>query len=415
MASRLATANEAASRPSVRPWRVLHACEGLDAIRPLIEGELQLGMRPSVVTPAGLVFFAGREGTAAHEHHSKSLLNSWHEVRQWRKVLLDADPAYESDVVHSHSFSSGMAGVRNCPAVVYEVTDFIEDCGDPADNHAWLSRSFRVAEQFVITRAAAVVVRTNSMKLAVMRRGALAENTFVIPEPMQEPGARGDRRFLAERGLGGVESPNAVVVKGWTLEAEADGVLTAESAELIEAFAMIGGEVERAYFVVEAVESGVRVANELVRARGLSGRVLIVEVGDDRALSATDVVIAGEYSRAGNSPKANPTAEHAMARGQALLAADLPCNRDVTPEGRGCLWFHPGDYKDLAYRTAFLARNSDFRQALAAAARAYVEETRSITAVAEQYDAVYRHAFARRRSGGLQTPAVDLQLIRADA
>ena len=142
----------------------------------VVAGQLAVGMRPSVVTPEGFVLFADalrmKPGSAPSQN---SLLNAWNDVRHWRKVILDADPLSEFDLLHAHSFAAGMAGVRNYPATVYDIDQFIEDIpsrtdGPSAEQSSWLSRSFRVAEQFVLSRAAAVVVRTESIRQAFIRR-----------------------------------------------------------------------------------------------------------------------------------------------------------------------------------------------------------------------------------------------------
>ena len=86
-----------------------------------------------------------------------------------------------------------------------------------------------------------------------------------------------------------------------------------------------------------------------------------------------------------------------MAHRRALLAPDVPANRDLTPQGRGCLWYNPGDKKDLAHRLAFLGRNRDFRQALGESGRKHILETRSPQRIGQQYAAVYRRAHQRRK------------------
>jgi glycosyltransferase involved in cell wall biosynthesis len=85
--------------------------------------------------------------------------------------------------------------------------------------------------------------------------------------------------------------------------------------------------------------------------------------------------------------------------GKALLAADVPRNRDANPDGIGCLWFAENNPRDMGARMAFLGHEPEFRAALGAAGRKYMQETRGSTAVGLRYDQAYRHAFARRKSG----------------
>src|ERR1700753_3561524 len=82
-------------------------------------------------------------------------------------------------------------------------------------------------------------------------------------------------------------------------------------------------------------------------------------------------------------------------------AADVPRNRDASPEGRGCLWFEADNPRDLGYRMAFLGRKPEFRAALAAAGRMYIFESRSSAAVGKMYDEAYRYAASKRKSGGM--------------
>jgi hypothetical protein len=108
-------------------------------------------------------------------------------VRSWRDALVTAEPA-RFELVHAHSFSAGMAAVRNCPVVVYEIAGFVEQLAIAAAEHsngerpgAWLSRSLRVAEQFVIARAGAVVVRSYDDIAGALERGARSDDVFVVP------------------------------------------------------------------------------------------------------------------------------------------------------------------------------------------------------------------------------------------
>jgi hypothetical protein len=163
-----------ASTGAIRAWRVLHASERARDVLSIIEIESAAGMRPWLVT-------------AADDHGSPSLLKTWQHVRRWRHILLETDPAWSGDIVHAHSFASGMAAVRNSPAVVYDLAGFIEQ---PADSRGepppWLARSFRVAEQFVLVRAGAVVVHTSELLERVLARGLDPAGVFLV-EPFLPP------------------------------------------------------------------------------------------------------------------------------------------------------------------------------------------------------------------------------------
>jgi len=405
------------STPSqaVRSWRVLHACEPTKALQPLISGELMIGMRPVLVTRDGPI---KQDALLVYrqEPATISLLTAWNDVRRWRKVLMESDPEGESDVVHAHSFTSGMAGVRNFPAVVFDIDRWIEDhAGDFNDSeHSWLARSFRVAEQFVLTRAAAVVTRCKSMGEAAVRRGTSPENLFVIPQACEERElAHRDQQWLRSLGISHGASI-LLYAPDDRIEFGSDGRLKGSAERLIAAFAIIASEVDNCYLLVDVAEEAMQALNEAAEAYELGTTIKrIIREDRDRAFASCDIVIAGRSAQSGTSTEANPNAVEAFASRRALLAADLMCNRDLSGNGRGCLWYNETDARDLAHRACFLARNPDFRRALADAGHGFYLETRSAVAVAQQYDIVYRHAFARRKSGGLQTPATRLLPIRA--
>jgi hypothetical protein len=67
-----------------------------------------------------------------------------------------------------------------------------------------MGRSFRVAEQFVLSRAAAVIVHSTGLKEAALERGAPSDGVFLVPEPISdedEPAAAlsQDIDFLSRR------------------------------------------------------------------------------------------------------------------------------------------------------------------------------------------------------------------------
>src|SRR5438270_4484558 len=140
----------------VRPWNVVHACTQARDVLPLLDVQVSAGMKPFLVTPHGSgtpdLYLRGTEENVK----PSSLLSAWNDVRQWRRSLLDADPDQSAEIVHAHSFASGMAGVRNFSAVVYDMNGCVEEMATAAgqcEAHSWIARSFRVAEQFILARA----------------------------------------------------------------------------------------------------------------------------------------------------------------------------------------------------------------------------------------------------------------------
>src|SRR5438309_11474118 len=99
--------------PKRHPWMVVHACELAREVLPLVEGQLAAGMRPFLLTPAG--YGSARSFLDGSKRDSKtpvSLLQTWNHVREWRKLLNESEADRSSEIVHTHSFASGMAAVR---------------------------------------------------------------------------------------------------------------------------------------------------------------------------------------------------------------------------------------------------------------------------------------------------------------
>src|SRR5215813_3772719 len=145
-------------------WRVIHACEYARDVLPVAEGQVAVGMRPYIVTPQGAgaaeLYLSGKE---PGQPLPLSLLRSWQDVRNWRRSILECEPERSADLVHAHSFTGGMAAVRCCACVVYDLHDCIEDYAIAAgqcEAGSWMGRSFRAAEQFILSRAAAVIVHS---------------------------------------------------------------------------------------------------------------------------------------------------------------------------------------------------------------------------------------------------------------
>src|SRR3954467_14810889 len=170
----------------VRPWNVVHACSQVRDVLPLVDVQVSAGMKPFLVTPHGSgtpdLYLRSTEESAK----PTSLLSAWNDVRQWRRSLLEADPDQSAEIVHAHSFASGMAAVRNFGAVVYDLNGCVEELAMAAgqcEAGSWLARSFRVAEQFILARATAIVTHSSVMRDAVLDRGAPLENVFVVLLP----------------------------------------------------------------------------------------------------------------------------------------------------------------------------------------------------------------------------------------
>src|SRR5256885_1502008 len=90
---------------------------------------------------------------------------------------------------NGRSVAAGMAAVRSCSCVVYDLAACIEEMAISArlcEPGSWMGRSFRVAEQFVLSRAGVVIVHSHGLKAAALERGAPPDSVFLVPEPMGE-------------------------------------------------------------------------------------------------------------------------------------------------------------------------------------------------------------------------------------
>jgi glycosyltransferase involved in cell wall biosynthesis len=410
--------DNAATLPRVgrtKVWRVIHACEYARDVLPVVEGQVAVGMRPFIVTPQG----AGSaelylSGGNQDQPRSLSLLRSWQDVRNWRKSLLDCAPETTSDLVHAHCFAAGMAAVRSCSCVVYDLGGCIEEMAISAglcDSGSWMARSFRVAEQFVLSRAAAVIVHSRGLKEAALERGAPPDAVFLVPEPISEdnepPALSQDIDFLARR-FGFAPDSVSFFVPQFALEEQ----LSPAAVSVLEGFALASNELPQFNLLLEAPESARRAINEHASRLGISQHVAVVHQFDVPATmeSAHVVVAMGELPAdpvAAREP--NEICLKSLWQGKALLAADVPRNRDASPEGRGCLWFEADNPRDLGYRMAFVGRKPEFRAALGAAGRMFIYETRNSAAIGQQYDEAYRFAITRKKSSGVGPNTIRLE------
>src|SRR5256885_16280611 len=116
-------------------------------------------MRPFRLRPCGSGTPVLSLRSAEESAKPASLLTAWNDVRQWRRSLLSADPSQSAEIVHAHSFSSGMAAVRNFNAVVYDLHGCVEELAmvsGQCEAGSWLARSLRVAVQVNHARGSAI-------------------------------------------------------------------------------------------------------------------------------------------------------------------------------------------------------------------------------------------------------------------
>jgi glycosyltransferase involved in cell wall biosynthesis len=402
------------TRAKLHAWKVVHACELAREVLPLVQGQLAAGMRPYVLTPTG--YGAARKFLLAHDEERDlpvSLLDTWKHVRHWRKLLNESAAESSAEVIHTHSFAAGMAAVRASSSVVYSFNEPIEQIaigsGNASEN-SWLARSFRVAEHFVLTRAAAAVVGRDSDRQSCIERGVDPANVFVIPEPVDPEmlASTPDRRWIASLTD---SDPDSVIFLVPEIANSSAWERRDALREWMRLVSLVRHKVANVRFLFIGDWEISDAIHQIAFACNLmpSIRVLTPDARE-RAMSSADVVICHPNS---NTETNSVAALETLARGRALLAADAPEHRAITGDGRGCLWFRGNDLADLVHRAAFLASNAQFRRALAAAGHEYVMETRSPEAVGAQYDAVYRRAFSKRKGRDSSTPRAQLIPLQA--
>lgn len=393
-----------------RAWRVIHTCDSIRAVADLVEAQIAAGMKPFVLTGETTL-------------RRRTLLETWQEVRTWRRHLEGTDPGLhplQSSVIHAHSFSAAMAAMRAGLCTVYDADAFVEDyavSSGQCTERSWLARSFRTAEEFVLSRVGAVVVHSSLMRRACRARGVGAEELFLIPHPMMlppEPDTGWLRRAFdfSQDVVTVFARPNA-----------------AEDETLIRAFAQAAAEVPglRLFLATDGQAAPLR---RFVHQQEVDDLVFFLSPEDEMpALVAADIVIAGwplfpdatSWGRMHAKALARSgTALSAMAHGRCLLAADCSAHRDLTPDGRGCLWFGSDaatsdKARELAHRIAFLARNPDMRGALGATARQFLQQTREPSAIGKRYADVYRQAEFRRNRGDDATGQTPILIPAQDA
>ncbi len=394
--SKHSTAIRSGLSERARAWEVVHASQDPAAATELMDAQRAVGMHPYATTETGVLL----PGAVAERASQHSLIDSWKDVRKWRRQLDSCD----AQIVHAHCFPAAMASVRSNRPTVYDLRAFVEDhaitCGQCGER-SWMARSFRTAEQFALGRASAVVVHSQAMRHACRHRGVEEDDIFVVPDPLfletiqpqfashwleQAFGFSGDA-IAIYADLGPISSPAETIQM---------------RATLLQAFSQVRGEVEAARLFVTAGddEHGEDDVRAIAHGLEIEDSVFVLASADaERAIGSAHIVVAGSENSLRSpqdrvsSLEVNFLALQAMLHQRCLLAADAPSNRDISRDGRGSLWYQYGDARDLAHRLAFLARNEDFRRALAESGHRHLLQSRNPEHVGKIYDQVYRHAF----------------------
>jgi glycosyltransferase involved in cell wall biosynthesis len=305
--------------------------------------------------------------------------------------------------------------------VVYQFRQPIEETANRTaanESNSWLARSFRVAEHFVLTRAAAVVVNNQARREACVAHGVPPQQVFCIPQPLPSElfESVADRNWLTEIAETG---SNTLVFAIPSFSASELWQARDAMQRCMRLLSVLLQSCREMKFIILAGPGLSKDLEQLAAACKLTPFMKVVdEKWQSRVIQSADVVICDAvHGRPweptdGLQTKMLPALQ-ALARGRALLAADIPEHREISSDGRGCLWFRAADIEDIAHRALFLIQHPRFRQALAAAGRQHCLATRSGEAVAAQYDVVYRLAFSRRKDIDGTSPAPQLIPLEA--
>jgi glycosyltransferase involved in cell wall biosynthesis len=386
----------------VRPWAVVHACNHAREVANVVEAQIHVGMRPYLLMLNGSrAMPSDAIGQRKTIDNPLSLLKGWQDVRSWRRHFDENGISLHAQLIHAHSFAAAMAAIRGGDTVVYDVREWIEE--QTMGANSWLARSFRTAEQFALARSSAVVVHSYAMKSECVSRGVAPADVFVVPDPIC--GGTHDLDALSPE-MCVARTGKVLVLAKVTPATESGRKHTTNSLDLNNLFLALSQAVQENDAIrLLLVSPGDLLLEISKKARGLNIRdkvIITAEEDQDRAMATVEIVIADPVGIGEARGSDESFALAAMVHGKAVLAADNAANRDLSPDGRGLLWFSPEPrslVRDLAHRMAFLARNADFRSALGKGGQKYIFDVRSPARIGHMYDQVYRHAYARRNKG----------------
>jgi hypothetical protein len=246
------------------------------------------------------------------------------------------------------------------------------------------------------------------MRSESISRGVPAEDLFVVPDPVTKTADDHDSRTgsfgMRETRYGAVSIVAMVDAEERSIQASTQDGNSALSLEnLLHAFAQALRENDAIKLVLIAPSDLLLLISQKARDLEIREKVILApEEEGDIALASADVVIGDPAYIGGCGTGTTSLALAGLSREKAVLAVDNPENRELSPDGRGILWFSSEQrsvVRDLGHRLAFLARNADFRRALGEAGQRHILQARSPERIGVLYDEVYRHAHARRNKG----------------
>jgi hypothetical protein len=360
-----------------RKWDVIHACDNARQIAELLDAQACANIRAYIVS----------RPRPTHD----SLLQSWNEVRKWSTLLSQhvGQPPFDSAglIVHAHSFNAGMAGIRSDVPCVYDLSRFIEHTS-PEVSRAWLGRSFRAAEQFLLTQAAAIVVHDSPTQAACTSRGIPRERVFRIPHaapimPDENPGRSFRQRLAISSGETAVFS---------------------EVMDALLAAALLAENSSRPLRLLLTENASAQMSVLSQRDQLAQFSVSLSSDHHEAAIAASDLVIA----------QSEEVIAFAMTHGKPSVASDNDEIRALTPDGAGLIWCDANSVQDRARRASFLLKDREMRDSLGATARRFITAARSLERVGKMYEDVYRYAVETRKPGKQLPPNGTLVPVTAN-
>ncbi|HLS40200.1 MAG TPA: glycosyltransferase family 4 protein, partial [Ornithinicoccus sp.] len=333
-----------------------------------------------------------RDAVPAHEPFDRYL-------DAWATALAPVVASLRPEIVHVHSGHRGYESALVALAVgdllrvpvVYEVRGFFESLWTSDVRWAEQSEIYRRrrdTETRCMTRAAAVVTLSESMRGDIVERGVDPERVHVVPNGVDtdtfSPRPRSeelvDRYGLADSFVFGYVSNLDHYREGQELLVEAAVELRRRG---VPATALVVGDGKRRAMLE-------RRAAELDAGSAVvfTGSVPHAEVLDYYTLCDVFVVPRIDERAARLVTPLKPL--EAMALGVPLLVSDLPALREIIGGGARGSTFRAGDVTSLADELEQLHREPERARQLAVEARRWVETERRWEVNGARYQAVYR-------------------------
>ena len=333
-----------------------------------------------------------RDAVPAHEPFDRYL-------DAWATALAPVVASLRPEIVHVHSGHRGYESALVALAVgdllrvpvVYEVRGFFESLWTSDVRWAEQSEIYRRrrdTETRCMTRAAAVVTLSESMRGDIVDRGVDPERVHVVPNGVDtdtfSPRPRSeelvDRYGLADSFVFGYVSNLDHYREGQELLVEAAVELRRRG---VPATALVVGDGKRRAMLE-------RRAAELDAGSAVvfTGSVPHAEVLDYYTLCDVFVVPRIDERAARLVTPLKPL--EAMALGVPLLVSDLPALREIIGGGARGSTFRAGDVTSLADELEQLHREPERARQLAVEARRWVETERRWEVNGARYQAVYR-------------------------